>query len=71
MPTLVIRGELDFWSRPEDLSALETGLVNAAVVKAVTIPNATHYLFNDRPNRGRDRFIQEVQTFLQLEASHH
>ena len=29
------------------------------------IPGATHYLFNDRPERGRDRFIQDVLMFLQ------
>ncbi|MEO0488744.1 MAG: alpha/beta fold hydrolase [Cyanobacteria bacterium P01_A01_bin.123] len=64
-PTLVIRGELDFWSRPEDLSALAVALVNAPAVRTVTVPDATHYLFNDRPERGRDRFIQEVLMFLQ------
>ncbi|EKU99541.1 lysophospholipase [Leptolyngbya sp. PCC 7375] len=63
-PTLGIRGELDFWSRPEDLSILETELINAPVVQMVTIPDATHYLFNDRPERGRERFIQEVLIFL-------
>ncbi|MEM8808620.1 MAG: alpha/beta fold hydrolase [Cyanobacteria bacterium P01_G01_bin.38] len=63
-PTLAIRGELDFWSRPEDLSVLAVELVNAPVARTVTIPGATHYLFNDRPERGRDRFIQEVLDFL-------
>lgn len=63
-PTLGIRGELDFWSRPEDLSALETDLINASVVEMVTIPEATHYLFNDRPERGRRQFVQTVLTFL-------
>lgn len=64
-PTLVIRGELDFWSRPEDVEALAAELNNAPAVRTVTIPEATHYLFNDRPERGRDRFIQEVLAFLQ------
>ncbi|MBE7380453.1 MAG: alpha/beta fold hydrolase [Leptolyngbya sp. SIO1E4] len=66
-PTLVIRGALDFWSRPEDVSALAAELINAPTVRTVTIPDATHYLFNDRPERGRDRFIQAVLTFLQME----
>lgn len=66
VPTLVIRGDLDFWSRPEDLAVLEAELVNAMTVKTVSIPNATHYLFNDRPERGRDQFIQEVLTFLDV-----
>ena len=68
-PTLVIRGELDFWSRPEDVSALATELVNAPAVRTLTIPEATHYLFNDRPERGRTRFIQSVLAFLMVEDS--
>ncbi|MEM1252762.1 MAG: alpha/beta fold hydrolase [Cyanobacteria bacterium P01_H01_bin.21] len=63
-PTLAIRGDLDFWSRPEDLSALETELVNAPAIEIVTIPDATHYVFNDRPERGRRQFVQAVLTFL-------
>lgn len=64
VPTIVLRGERDFWSRPEDLQALEAELTNAPRVEAVTIPDGTHYLFNDRPERGRDRFIQEVLSFI-------
>ena len=64
VPTLVIRGERDFWSRPADLQALEAELVNAPSVETVTIPDGTHYLFLDRPERGRDRFITEVLSFL-------
>jgi pimeloyl-ACP methyl ester carboxylesterase len=64
VPTLVLRGELDFWSRPEDLRALEAELTNTPRVETVTIPDGTHYLFNDRPERGRDRFIQEVLSFI-------
>lgn len=63
-PTLFIRGELDFWSRPEDASTLASELVNAPVVQTITIPDATHYLFNDRPERGRNQFIQETLSFL-------
>ena len=65
-PTLVIRGGLDFWSRPADLSALAAELVNAPIVNIVTIPEATHYLFNDRPEPGRTHFIQAVLSFLSL-----
>jgi len=64
VPTLVIRGERDYWSRPADLAALKAGLVNAPVVETVTIPNGTHHLFLDRPERGRDRFVQVVLDFL-------
>ncbi|MUG95061.1 alpha/beta fold hydrolase [Scytonema sp. UIC 10036] len=64
VPTLVIRGERDFWSRPADLNALKNELVNASKVQTVTIPDGTHYLFLDRPEKGRSRFLQEVLSFL-------
>ena len=66
VPTLYIRGELDFWSRPEDAVAIASDLVNAPVVQTLTILKATHYLFNDRPEKGRTQFIEEVLAFLQL-----
>ncbi len=65
VPTLVIRGERDFWSRPADTTALEADLVNAPRVEIETIPNGTHYLFLDLPERGRSQFIQEVVLFLE------
>lgn len=61
---LVIRSELDFWSREADRRALERELVHAREVRSVVIPNATHYVFLDRPEYGRTHFIQEVLTFL-------
>ena len=65
VPALVIRTELDFWSRPEDLRALEKELVNAPTKKTITIPG-THYVFLDRPDKGRDRLIGAVLDFLKL-----
>jgi pimeloyl-ACP methyl ester carboxylesterase len=62
--TLVIRGERDFWSRPEDVTALTHELTNAARVRVVTIPDGTHFLFNDRPERGRQQFLAEVLAWL-------
>lgn len=64
VPTLVIRGERDFWSRSVDIAALKAELVNAPKVETLTIPGGTHYLFLDRPERGRDRFLQSVLSFL-------
>ena len=64
VPTLVIRGDLDHWSRPTDLIALQQQLVNAPKVTTLTIPGGTHYLFLDRPERGRDQFLHEATTFL-------
>ena len=65
-PTLVVRGTLDFWSRPEDVVAISSELVNAPVAQTIAISGATHYLFNDRPERGRTVFIEEVLTFLKF-----
>lgn len=62
--TLVIRGDRDFWSRPEDLTALGRDLTNAARVRLVTIPDGTHFLFLDRPERGRQQFLTEVTDWL-------
>ena len=42
-------------------------LVNTPRVRAVTIPDGTHYLFNDRPERGRDRLLAEVTAFFATE----
>jgi pimeloyl-ACP methyl ester carboxylesterase len=61
---LILRSGNDFWSRPEDLTALQRHLVNAAEVRPVTIPNATHYVHLDRAERGRGQFLAEVTGFL-------
>lgn len=63
-PTLVIRGERDHWSRPEDVQALNAELPRASRVETLTIADATHFLFLDRPERGRDQFIDAVLSFL-------
>jgi pimeloyl-ACP methyl ester carboxylesterase len=62
--TLVVRGGLDFWSRPEDLAALRRDLVHARRAEIVEIPDATHFVFLDRPERGRARFLTIVTEFL-------
>lgn len=62
-PSLVMRSELDFWSRPEDLEAIDSDL-KIEKKRIITIPG-THYLFLDRPERGRDRLIQEIVSFLE------
>lgn len=62
--TLIIRSELDFWSRPSDVIDLELHLVHAAQVRVVELAQATHYAHLDRPERGRDQFIGELLSFL-------
>jgi pimeloyl-ACP methyl ester carboxylesterase len=64
VPTLIIAGERDFWSRPQDREKLQQELVHAPVVRVVVIPNATHFVFLDRPERGRKQFLEEVTAFL-------
>lgn len=60
----VIRGELDFWSRPDDLTKLAEHLVHAEKVETWTIPQATHFIHLDRPERGRTELIKRVAEFL-------
>lgn len=62
--TLVMRGSLDFWSRPEDLAALERELTGAASITTRTIENGTHFLFLDRAERGRSEFLTTLIAFL-------
>ncbi|NOK63033.1 MAG: alpha/beta fold hydrolase [Chloroflexi bacterium AL-W] len=63
-PTLVIRSELDFWSRHGDVQKLIEHLVSVPRVEVVTIPQATHFVHLDRPERGRTQFVETVVTFL-------
>jgi pimeloyl-ACP methyl ester carboxylesterase len=62
--TLIVRSERDFWSRPEDCRVLAAHLTYAARVETLTIPDATHHVHLDRPERGRDRFLAAVTAFL-------
>ena len=64
VPVLIERGELDFWSRPADLSALARDLINSPKVRTVMIKGGTHYLFLDRPEHGMSQFVSEVLNFL-------
>lgn len=61
---LIIASEGDFWSRPADREALARDLVHAKEVKTVVTSHATHFVFLDRPEHGRERFIEEVLSFL-------
>lgn len=64
VPTLILRSERDFWSRPQDAELLTEHLVHAPRVHQMTLPDATHYVHLDRPGQGRDAFIKEVLSFL-------
>lgn len=64
VPTLVLRSEYDFWSRPEDARRLVEHAVHAPVARAVEIAGATHFVHLDRPERGRDTFLRTILDFL-------
>ena len=63
---LIVRSANDFWSRPADLSLLSTHLGDRfeGTFRTLEIPEATHFVHLDRPERGRDLLIAEVSNFL-------
>jgi pimeloyl-ACP methyl ester carboxylesterase len=61
VPTLVIAGEYDTWSFPEDREGLMRDLANAPVKKHVVIKNATHFVLFEKP---RFEFFGEIAKFL-------
>lgn len=63
---LIVRSGNDFWSRPEDVSMLRMHLAarDAGTVEVFEIPGATHYVHLDRPERGRQAFLDAVVAFL-------
>ncbi len=62
--TLVVRSELDHWSRPEDVAALQRELVHARRVETLLLPQATHFAFVDRPDHGRRELLEAIVAFL-------
>ena len=60
-PTLVIAGEFDSWSLPEDRKGLMRDLVHAPSKRDVLIPGATHYMLFEKT---RFQFFEEVLKFL-------
>jgi pimeloyl-ACP methyl ester carboxylesterase len=65
VPVLVIRGGKDFWSRPEDLVAFREALSGNSSAMFREIPEGTHFLFFDKPEKGRSEFLQAVLQFLE------
>jgi pimeloyl-ACP methyl ester carboxylesterase len=60
-PTLVIAGQYDTWSFPEDRSGLMRDLVHANAKKSVLIPDATHFVLFEK---NRMMFFEEILQFL-------
>ena len=63
-PTLVLAGENDFWSRPEDRDNLAADLVHSARVRVVVISGATHFVHLDRSEKGRRVLLDEINSFV-------
>jgi pimeloyl-ACP methyl ester carboxylesterase len=70
-PTLILVSERDFWSRPIDRENLVGDLVHAKRVKLVILPNATHFVPLDRPERGRNQLIEETTAFVKAGGDVH
>ena len=62
VPVLIIAGEYDTWSYPEDRELLMRDLTNAPSKKSVLIKDATHFVFFEKP---RMEFFSEMHRFLQ------
>jgi pimeloyl-ACP methyl ester carboxylesterase len=61
---LIVRSGNDFWSRPADVETLAKHLENAKLVRVLTLPEATHFVHLDRPEKGRAALISGILTFL-------
>ena len=61
---LIIRPQLDYFSRPEDIASLRDDLVHAEDVELWEPENATHYIILDRPERGRTAAIEKILEFV-------
>lgn len=61
VPTLVIAGEFDTWSYPEDREGLMRDLTNAPSKKSVLIKDATHFVLFEKQ---RMEFFAQILNFL-------
>jgi pimeloyl-ACP methyl ester carboxylesterase len=60
-PTLVVAGEFDTWSYPEDREGLMRDLVHAPLKRSVLIPEATHFVLFEK---NRQQLYDAVLQFL-------
>jgi pimeloyl-ACP methyl ester carboxylesterase len=63
VPTLLIAGQYDTWSYPEDREGLVRDLVHASVKKSVLIPDATHFVLFEK---NREQFFRAIEEFLSM-----
>lgn len=63
-PVLILRGERDFWSRPEDLANLQADLVHAPAVRTLTLADTSHFVHLERAEKGRALLLREIARFV-------
>lgn len=63
---MIVNPEYDVLCRTDDMAVLEADLVNAPEVRNWAPPNTTHYILFDRPERGRDALLSEMDDFLTI-----
>jgi pimeloyl-ACP methyl ester carboxylesterase len=63
-PTLIIRGDHDFWSRPVDVDTFYSDLLNSPVKKKLILHNAGHFPFLDRYGTARRYLIIAINNFI-------
>lgn len=61
---MIVKPEYDTLCQTDDMQALEADLVNAEEVRVWAPANTTHYILLDRPERGRDALLAEMDDFL-------
>lgn len=61
---MVVRPEYDSLSYMPDVETLVADLVHAEEVRLYAPPNTTQYVLLDRPERGRDALLAEMDDFL-------
>jgi pimeloyl-ACP methyl ester carboxylesterase len=61
---LIIRPGLDYFSRADDIAALQNDLVNAEHLELYEPPNTTHFVILDRPHHGRSDALATIVRFL-------
>lgn len=65
VPTLIIRSDKDFWSRPIDVDTFYDELANAPNKKKLTIAGG-HFLFLDYRGNGRRRLLIAINNFVKM-----
>jgi pimeloyl-ACP methyl ester carboxylesterase len=64
VPTLIIRGDRDFWSRPVDADTFYAELISAPNKKKLTIAGGTHFVFLDTRGNGRRKLLIAINNFV-------